>query len=436
MRSEDVWAYDVTVERGSELRIEAELTTRERQELHVKGVAGRFVTDVEVADGARWTTIRSPAICEPPRCRVRYRFSLREAAKGISDPEALAVFGDAYATPPSVWLLHPAHRTPRAYRIHVRGDGHELLPGLPPAADGSASTFEAHGIGLDDAPYFAFGAWRRYLAKVGGAELTIGIASTTTGMRDADLVEWVATSANGIASYLKTWPTARPLVLVAPGEDATIDGRTLGDGGGSILVTVGSAVTPARAREDWVLTHEMIHLSMPSLGAPHTWLEEGMATYLEPIVRVRAGHLPAEQMWGDLLRDAHQGLPQPGDEGLERTHTWERTYWGGALFCLLADVEIRERTQNARSLDDALRAIAGQSGGVAERWTLDRFVDAGDRATGVTVLRELYAKLGRAPGSIDLAALWKRLGVSLRGGRVAFDDSAPSARVRHGINGE
>ena len=36
---------------------------------------------------------------------------------------------------------------------------------------------------------------------------------------------------------------------------------------------------------------------------------------------------------------------------------WAMTYWGGALFCLLADVEIREKTGNARAHDDALPAI-------------------------------------------------------------------------------
>jgi hypothetical protein len=35
-----------------------------------------------------------------------------------------------------------------------------------------------------------------------------------------------------------------------------------------------------------------------------------------------------------------QGEPQRGDRGLDGTHTWGRTYWGGAMFCLLTDVEI------------------------------------------------------------------------------------------------
>ena len=40
------------------------------------------------------------------------------------------------------------------------------------------------------------------------------------------------------------------------------------------------------------------------------------------------------------------GLPKEGDKGLDYTHTWGRTYWGGAIFCLLADIEIRQQTNN------------------------------------------------------------------------------------------
>jgi hypothetical protein len=38
-----------------------------------------------------------------------------------------------------------------------------------------------------------------------------------------------------------------------------------------------------------------------------------------------------------------------------------------------------------------------------------------------------------APGSVDLAALWKRLGVRVDGGRVVFDDGAPLAALRLAI---
>ncbi len=163
--------------------------------------------------------------------------------------------------------------------------------------------------------------------------------------------------------------------------------------------------------------------------------ERGVPTYVEPIVRVRAGLIAPEKFWGDLVEGLPQGLPQKGDEGLEQTHTWGRTYWGGALFCLVADVAIRERTGGARSLDDLVRATVATGADVEMRWDIERLLDVGDHATGTTVLRDLYRTMALAPGTVDLPGLWSRLGVRGSGGALVFDDAAPLAWVRRGITG-
>src|SRR5262249_1538043 len=154
------------------------------------------------------------------------------------------------------------------------------------------------------------------------------------------------------------------------------------------------------------------------------WLEEGIATYVEPLARARAGHLSDEAVWSGLVLGLPNGLPQAGDHGLDDTHTWGRTYWGGALFCLLADLEIRQRTGGKRSLDDALRGMLASGGNIAVRWELSRALEAGDSATGVPVLADLHRRMGSEPYPVDLTALWKKLGVSLAGKRVVFDDAA------------
>jgi hypothetical protein len=38
-----------------------------------------------------------------------------------------------------------------------------------------------------------------------------------------------------------------------------------------------------------------------------------------------------------------------------------------------------------------------------------------------------------APGTVDLADMWKRLGVRVEAGRVTFDDHAPLAALRRAI---
>ena len=100
--------------------------------------------------------------------------------------------------------------------------------------------------------------------------------------------------------------------------------------------------------DDWMMTHELVHMAFPSLPDDQHWMEEGLATYIEPLARVMTGELKARQVWRDMVRDMPKGEPAEGDEGLDHTHTWGRTYWGGALFCLVADVEIRAKTGNQK----------------------------------------------------------------------------------------
>jgi hypothetical protein len=57
-----------------------------------------------------------------------------------------------------------------------------------------------------------------------------------------------------------------------------------------------------------------------------------------------------------------KGVLVSDDKGLDHTPPWGRTYWGGALFCSLADIEIHEWTQNRHILRDAWRGIVTANG--------------------------------------------------------------------------
>jgi hypothetical protein len=103
------------------------------------------------------------------------------------------------------------------------------------------------------------------------------------------------------------------------------------------------------------------------------------------------------------------------------------------MFCLLADVEIHQRTDNRQGLQEALRAILTQSGGLSADWPIEKVLRTGDAATGTTVLEDLYAKLKDQPVSPDLMALWNSLGVHADGNSVTLSDTAPLAAVRQAI---
>jgi predicted metalloprotease with PDZ domain len=186
-------------------------------------------------------------------------------------------------------------------------------------------------------------------------------------------------------------------------------------------------------RSDWVLTHEMLHFAFPDLTTDDSWAEEGLATYVEPLARLRVGTMTEERMWRDLVTNLPRGQPRAGDGGLHATRAWGRTYGGGALYWFLADVEIHERSGNACGLADALRAILEAGGDIRAEWPLARALETADRALGQTTLQDLYRRLGERPEAVDLEAVWRTLGVRARAGGIVYDDAAPLAGVRRAI---
>jgi hypothetical protein len=270
--------------------------------------------------------------------------------------------------------------------------------------------------------------------EIGGGTINVIFSSAPSESLRKLVLDWVASSGRAVTVYYEKFPVSRLPIRVRLFEGRGVrGGRTTGWDGASITIAVGRTSSVADFTEDWVLTHEMVHLAFPSVPEPHHWIEEGSATYVEPIARARAGDLTPAKVWGDLVDGLPKGLPQAGDHGLDFTPTWGRTYWGGALFCLLADLEIRKRTGNKKGLEDALRAILKAGGTIESDWSLARTLEIGDRGTGVPVLRELYDKMKGAPAPVDLGALWKELGVERRRGKIEFLDEAPLAAIRKAI---
>lgn len=140
------------------------------------------------------------------------------------------------------------------------------------------------------------------------------------------------------------------------------------------------------------------------------------------------------KVWHDMVRDMPQGEPEDGDQGLDKTHTWARTYWGGALFCLQADVTIHRLTSNRRGLQDALRAIVAHGGTLdKENWSIERALKIGDEATDTKVLEDLYDQMKAKPVQVDLQGLWRELGVAGDGEDVTFNNDADLASARQAI---
>ncbi len=266
---------------------------------------------------------------------------------------------------------------------------------------------------------------------VGGANIEVSFEEGNLSLARAPVLDWIAESACAVTEYYGHFPVSHLRVIIVPLDrgKGVVFGRTFVPGSVPVIrVLIGAVASEADLHEDWVMTHEMVHLAFPSVPHEHHWIEEGIATYVEPIARAQVGDLTSAKVWRDMVDGLPHGLPDAGDRGLDNTHTWGRTYWGGAMFCLLADVDIHRRTNNKFGLQDALRAIA-KAGNMLDDWPLTRVLKVGDDAIGVPVLMELYAKMKDAPYDPNLPELWQRLGVKVAGDSVNFDSAAPEASI-------
>lgn len=282
------------------------------------------------------------------------------------------------------------------------------------AADDGGASFHTHTLRYDQ------------------SAIAVHIADDVEGVDQEEIVQWVRRAADAVITYYGRYPVAHVDVTVHAAPDGGLgSGRAYG--GHRIVMSVGPATRPDDLEADWRMTHEMVHLSFPDLERRHIWMTEGVATYVESIARARAGQVPAEKVWWWMVTGLPKGMPAEGDRGLDHTHTWGRTYWGGALYFFLADMMIRNETNNRRTIDDALRAIldAGGNGGV--RWSMERVVTAGDEATGTTIMSDLYDRMAGAPMAPDLEKWFRRLGVSYRNDEIVFNDDAPLTHLRRAL---
>jgi hypothetical protein len=253
-----------------------------------------------------------------------------------------------------------------------------------------------------------------------GSTLCTQIDDPAQSIRPQLLRDWIERSARIVAEYYARFPAPSVLLRIrAAGGSNVRGGRTTNDSGLVIQVSVGRDVTADELAAE--------------LGRGHNWLAEGLAVYVEGIARAQFGNREVTDVWAEYRHSMPLGLPRAGEGGMDQSPSWGRTYWGGAMFCLQADVAIREQTGNRAGLQTALRAILDKTGGYRNDRDIDGVLRIGDEATGTRVLQDLYREARTTPLTPDLDQFWARLGVPNDPASQPFDVHAPLAAIRAAI---
>lgn len=299
----------------------------------------------------------------------------------------------------------------------------------------SLNSYELMAHEIPVATYFAFGKLEQRTLQVAGGRLELSRLDGALDPSVEELSRWVETSARAVSDFYRAFPVPRVslTIIPAPGRDEVVFGKVLPESEPGIALVIGQRTSKEALYSDWILVHELFHLGFPSLYGEGKWLDEGLATYYEPVIRARAGLYSELELWSELSQRMPEGMPAFTGGGLEQADDFRGIYWGGAIACLVADVEAR-RHDPARGLEVGLRALREAGGTAADVWPLREVVDVVDRALRAPILASVVRGHAKRGTPFDLTALFAELGVTRDdGGGVTLSDDAPLAAVRHAI---
>ncbi len=280
------------------------------------------------------------------------------------------------------------------------------------------------------------------MLSIGGAKIEIsfalGVAEQDYRLNRQQVITWIERSANAVTKYFKRFPVKTLNLSISEGAGGRVNGVAYNGAEPLVMINIRPSFDENTLAKDWVMVHEMVHLSFPPVHRRHQWLLEGLATYVEPIARVRAGLLSEDDAWKWLIKGTPQGLPEAGNQGLDNTPTWGQRYWGGAIFFLVADMRIHQQTNNKYGIEHALRGIqrGGGSMQLEQNWEVMKALSLGDKATGTSVLVDLYNEMRDKLVMTDLDAIWRDLGVSRKDSKIVYDNTAKLADLRRSIMNE
>lgn len=306
------------------------------------------------------------------------------------------VAADVAITDPGGWLLMASGVDAADARVELPRGTALSAPWTPlPSTDGARRYRIAH-TPSDWLARVAIGALDETTIEQPGGRLHVAITGALDAARRERLLAWLRRVCVAATAAFGRLPLPAVQVLVVPvgaQRDAVVFGQsTRGQGNGLTLFVDPSQDAHAFGR-DWVAIHELSHLFHPHLGARGAWLAEGLATYLQEVLRARTGLLAPAQAWAALADGLGRGRAatpagtattlEEASLAMERTHDYGRVYWSGAAYWFAVDLELRRARRPG--IDDALRRFAACCLPSVRAWTPQAFVEKLDALAGADV---------------------------------------------------
>lgn len=194
--------------------------------------------------------------------------------------------------------------------------------------------------------------------------------------------------------------------------------------------------------DDWRGFHEFAHLMIPFPGNDDIWFTEGVASYYQHLLQVRAGIIEPDEAWRRLAEGFLRGLNDFNGAGrtlrelspdMWRERAFKRVYWTGAAYFLRVDLRLRRESDGRHSLDSVLGKFARccmRSSGTGDAESLiERF----GALSMPRVWMEEYTGMIDAPARPDVGEAMARLGIEISNAGVELLDNPEARRLRRTI---
>ncbi len=398
-------------------------------------IGASFLSQVEWSagtirrDGDQWVTESSSS-----QGTLKYRVNVEDLGRAVRRVEQGKSSGRSWMLAWNTFLLVP-ESVPRwqQTRVSIEG-GAKVACAL---LDSSNETIgSAHR--LRRGVHLVFGQVERGRVPVVADDgqllgsVEVALMDGPMQLPHARLLERVTEVFAAAAEFWEGLPVDSILVsfFPIPGRDDVLFGKVLSSPAPTVCVWIGAECRPDQLRDDWMFMHEVLHLGFP-MTRRGKWLDEGMSTYFEPLVRARAGWATEQEVWEELVRGMPRGRATLEQRGMLQARGIDGIYWGGALFCLLVDHEIRRRTAGKQGLEDGLRRLFADDlcidSGVFDLSQVARCLRS---AYPDNVWDDLWARYVEGSAPVPLEELWGSLGIRIRGEQVELDADHP---LRHAL---
>ena len=443
--------YSVWVDAAlRELRVEARFAAPVKTITARSRDARRYISNVrDCATGERIRT-RGRRMLLPRdgfHC-ITYRVDLQRAA--AADRRNATLSPANVVVSPSVWMWRPAIDPDSHIDVQFIPEGDALVsvpwepvPGVDNAYRLTASPENAQGVA-------AFGRFFYEESDIPGATLRIALLRPRSAIDNAAIAAiaaWVHDAASNVTLTYGRFPNPFPQIVVLPvGRHSWSDspvpfGRVIRDGGESVELFVNERRAIDEYYDDWTATHEFSHLMLPYVRSSHRWISEGFAQYYQNVLLARSGDYPELLAWQKLYEGFERGRksrpdlsPNQAAARGKRAATM-KVYWTGAAIALMADVELRIRSDGNESLDDVLSRLQECCLPSARTWSGPELFAKLDTLIDEPLFMPLYRRHANKVGFPDVRTLTDRLGLVIDGNIVELQRDAELAHIRDAITG-